>query len=253
MVTTDVETRVDGNMYERTTLGNGLRIVSAPMPSTRSVAVSIYVGAGSRYETDLEAGISHLLEHLLFKGTEKRPTAQEISELIDEVGGVMNAGTDRELTVYYAKVARPHFDRAADVLTDMVRNALVAPEEIEKERKVVIEELASVADSPSQLVDVLLDATMWPGQPLGRDVAGTEESVTATTREATVDYMRRQYVPNNMVVSVAGAIEHGEIVEAIGAALGDMPPGNPTPWIRAINGQGEPRLAVQYKQTEQAH
>ena len=253
MVTTDIETQVDGNTYERTTLGNGLRIVSAPMPGTRSVAVSIYVGAGSRYETDPEAGISHLLEHLLFKGTEKRPTAQEISELIDEVGGVMNAGTDRELTVYYAKVARPHFDRAADVLTDMVRNALVAPEELEKERKVVIEELASVADSPSQLVDVLLDATMWPGQPLGRDVAGTEESVTALTREPTIDYMRRQYVPNNMVVSVAGAIEHGEIVEAIDAALGDMPPGNPSAWIRAVNGQGEPRLAVQYKQTEQAH
>ena len=146
MVMTELSPRVDGNTYERTTLSNGLRIVSAPMPGTRSVAVSVYIGAGSRYENDEEAGLSHLLEHLLFKGTTKRPTAQEISELIDSVGGAMNAGTDRELTVYYAKVARPHFDRAADVLTDMVRNALNLPEDVEKERKVVIEELASVAD-----------------------------------------------------------------------------------------------------------
>jgi predicted Zn-dependent peptidase len=253
ITTTEPESRVDGNMYERTTLPNGLRIVSAPMPGTRSVAVSIYVGAGSRYETDPEAGISHLLEHLLFKGTEKRPTAQQISELIDEVGGVMNAGTDRELTVYYAKVARPHFDRAADVLTDMVRNALIAGEELEKERKVVIEELASVEDSPSQIVDLLLDGIMYPGQPLGRDVAGSAESVIGITREATLDYLRRQYVPNNMVVSVAGAIDHAEIVAAVDAVLGDMPASAPTRWIPAVNGQHESRLAVQYKQTEQAH
>ena len=131
----------DDPQYCKTTLDNGLRILSAPMPGTRSVSVSLYVGAGSRYETPEEAGLSHLLEHLLFKGTERRPSAQEISEIIDSVGGVMNAGTDRELTVYYAKVARPHFQRAADVLADMIRNPLIQPEELEKERKVVIEEL----------------------------------------------------------------------------------------------------------------
>jgi len=253
MTNTTTPTLLEGNTYHRTTLDNGLRIVSAPMPGTRSVAVSVYVGAGSRYELDAEAGISHLLEHLLFKGTEKRPTAQQISELIDEVGGVMNAGTDRELTVYYAKVARPHFDRAADVLTDMVRHALISAEELEKERKVVIEELASVEDSPAQIVDILLDATMWPGQPLGRDVAGSKESVSAISRDATVAYLRRQYVPNNMVVAVAGAIEHEEIVDFVGGALGDMPSATPSHWIPAVNGQQEPRLAVQYKQTEQAH
>ena len=164
--------------HETTTLANGLRILTGPMPGTRSVAVSIYVGAGSRYEAPEESGMSHLLEHLVFKGTTKRPTAQQISEAIDGVGGVLNAGTDRELTVYYAKVAAPHFSLAADVLTDMLRDPLMAAEELEKERKVVIEELASIEDSPAQLVDVLLDATMWPDQPLGRDVAGTEESVT---------------------------------------------------------------------------
>ena len=244
---------MEGNEYQRTTLENGLRIVSEPMPGTRSVAVSVYVGAGSRYETDAEAGISHLLEHLLFKGTKKRPTAQEISELIDGVGGVMNAGTDRELTVYYAKVARPHFDRAADVLTDMIRNPLIANEELEKERKVVIEELSSIGDSPAQLVDVLLDATMWPDQPLGRDVAGTEESVNALERKGTVNYMRRQYVPNNIVISVAGAIDHSEVVDTISAALGDWKRGKPSKWFPAKDGQTSARAAVQYKRTEQAH
>jgi len=244
---------LDGNTYQRTTLANGLRVVSAPMPTTRSVSVSVYVGAGSRYETPPEAGISHLLEHLLFKGTEKRPTAPEISEIVEGVGGVLNAATDRELTVYYAKVARPHFERAADVLMDMARNAVLAPEELEKERKVVIEELASVEDSPAQLVDILLDATMWPGQALGRDVAGTEESVTGITREATVDYLRRQYVPNNLVVAVAGAIEHEEVVAFCEQALGDWGRGAPSVWIPAVDGQSSPRVAVQYKQTEQAH
>jgi predicted Zn-dependent peptidase len=239
--------------YEQTTLGNGLRVLTAPMPGTRSVAVSVYVGAGSRYEAPEDAGISHLLEHLLFKGTARRPTSQQISELIDSVGGVLNAGTDRELTVYYAKVARPHFELAADVLTDMVRNPILAEEEVEKERKVVIEELASVADSPAQLVDVLLDSTMWPGQPLGRDVAGTEASVAELTRERAREYLARQYVPNNMVVAVAGAVEHGHVVETIERALGDWHRGVPASWYPAENGQEKARLSLMYKRTEQAH
>lgn len=243
----------DDPQYCKTTLDNGLRILSAPMPGTRSVSVSVYVGAGSRYETPEEAGLSHLLEHLLFKGTERRPSAQQISEIIDSVGGVMNAGTDRELTVYYAKVARPHFQRAADVLADMIRHPLIEPEELEKERKVVIEELASIEDSPAQLVDVLLDATMWPDQPLGRDVAGTEASVNAITRDATLDYLRRQYVPNNIVVAVAGAIDHQEVVDFFSDALGDWRSGSPSAWIPAVDGQTSPRTSVQYKRTEQAH
>lgn len=244
---------MDGNTFQRSTLDNGLRVVTGPMPGTRSVAVSIYVGAGNRYETPGESGISHMLEHLLFKGTEKRPTAPEISEMVESVGGVLNAATDRELTVYYAKVARPHFDRAADVLLDMARFPLIAPEEMEKERKVVIEELASAEDSPAQLVDLLLDATMWPDQPLGRDVGGSEASVTALTREATVDYLRRQYVPNNIVVSVAGAIEHDEVVAFCDSVLGSWASGIPSVWIPAVDGQQAPRVAVQYKQSEQAH
>ncbi len=244
---------MDNSEFRRTTLDNGLRILTSAMPSTRSVALSIYVGAGSRYEAPEQSGVSHLLEHLVFKGTTKRPSPQEISEAIDGVGGVLNAGTDRELTVYYAKVAAPHFVLAADVLTDMVRHPLIAAEELEKERKVVIEELASIADSPAQLVDILLDATMWPGQPLGRDVAGSEASVSSLTREVALAYLKRQYVPNNMVVAVAGAIEHEAVVEAIGSALRDWERGVPASWFPAVNGQDASRTAVQYKRTEQAH
>ncbi len=120
--------------YSATTLDNGLRVLTASMPSTRSVSVSIYLGAGSRYERPHEAGLSHMAEHLCFKGTEKRPTSREISQIVDSVGGSLNAATDRELTVYYGKVARPHLELVIDVLADMLRHSLLAPEEMEKER-----------------------------------------------------------------------------------------------------------------------
>ena len=177
---------MENKLYHKTTLANGLRIITVPMPHTRSVAVSIYVGAGSRYETEQEAGLSHFVEHLCFKGTERRPTSREISEAIDGAGGMINAGTDRELTVYYCKVAQPHFALAIDVLADLVRRPLFAPSELELERRVVLEELAMVADSPGQQVDLLLDETLWPNQPLGRDVAGSEESVRGLSREMVV-------------------------------------------------------------------
>jgi predicted Zn-dependent peptidase len=240
-------------VYERTTLANGLRVLTAPMPHTRSVAVSFYVGAGSRYETEESSGLSHFLEHMLFKGTERRPTAQEISETVDAVGGVLNAGTDRELTVYYAKVAAPHFPIALDLLVDMLRHPRMEALEIEKERKVVIEELATVKDSPAQQADVLLDEIMWPDQPLGWDVAGTEESVNAFSHEAILEYFRRQYVPNNVILSVAGAIEPKQVFYAVEAQAADWEPGEPGGWSPAINGQGQPRVKTRYKNTEQAH
>lgn len=239
--------------YFKTTLDNGLRVVTAPMPHTRSVSVSVYIGAGSRYERPEQSGLSHLLEHMSFKGTEKRPTPREISEAIDSVGGVINAGTDRELTVYYCKVAGSHLELALDVLVDMVRRPLLDPAELEKERAVVIEELASVADSPAQQVDILLDRTLWPDQPLGWDVAGTEETVMRLDRETLLAYLRRQYVPNNTVVSVAGAVTHEDVVELVRAQMEDWPRGSPSCWFPAVNGQRAPRAATMYKNTEQAH
>jgi predicted Zn-dependent peptidase len=239
--------------YTKTTLDNGLRVITSPMPHTRSVAVSIYVGAGSRYETEPEAGISHFIEHLCFKGTRKRPTAQLVSEAIDGVGGVLNAATDREYTVYYAKVARPHLGIAIDVLTDLVQSPLFDATEMEKERKVVQEELASVADSPGQQADLILDEMLWPGQPLGWDIGGTEESVGALTRDMVLDYAQRQYVPNNMVVSVAGNVHEEEITELLEGNLTTIAPGLPQSWFPATDGQLAPACRMLSKRTEQTH
>ncbi len=223
------------------------------MPHTRSVTVSIYVGAGSRYETAPEAGISHFIEHLCFKGTEKRPSAQLVSETIDGVGGVLNAATDREYTVYYAKVARPHMDLAIDVLTDLVQSPLFDAIEMEKERKVVQEELASVGDSPGEQVDLMLDEMLWPDQPLGWDIGGTEDSVGAITRDMILDYAQRQYAPNNMVVSVAGNVEHEEVIALLGESLGSMAAGTPQSWFPATDGQSAPACRMLTKRTEQTH
>jgi len=240
-------------LYTKRTLDNGLRVITAPMPHTRSVAVSIYVGAGSRYETEREAGISHFIEHLCFKGTAKRPTSQEISETIDGVGGILNAATDREYTVYYAKVARPHLDLAVDVLSDLVQSPLYDSTELEKERKVVLEELASVADSPGQQVDLMLDEMLWPGQPLGWDVGGTEDSVSGLTRAMVLEYSKRQYVPNNMVVAIAGAIDEDEVLDMLGPTLGSMASGAPQSWFPAADADGGPRCQMLFKRTEQTH
>jgi len=243
---------MNDEFYRRTVLPNGIRILTSAMPATRSAAVSLYVGAGSRYEREEEAGLSHFLEHLLFKGSEKRPSAKEIAEAIDRVGGIMNGGTDRELTVYYIKVARLHLGLALDVLVDLVSRPLLDPGELEKERQVVLEELAMVADSPQQLSDLLLDSLLWPGQPLGRDVAGTPESVAALTGEMVADYLHRQYVANNIVVAVAGDIDHQRLVDDIWAAMGEWPAGAPGRWFPAADG-GRTRCGVRYKATEQAH
>ncbi|TET97659.1 MAG: insulinase family protein [Dehalococcoidia bacterium] len=243
---------MNNEFYRRIVLPNGIRILTSAMPAARSASISLYIGTGSRYERDEEAGLSHFLEHLLFKGSRKRPSAKEIAEAIDGVGGVMNGGTDRELTVYYVKVARPHLDLALDVLVDLVRNPLLDPNEFEKERRVVLAELAMVADSPQQLTDLLLDATLWPDQPLGRDVAGTPESVSALTAEMATEYLHRQYVANNVVIGLAGDIDHQQTVDAIWPAMSDWEAGTPSRWFPASDGDG-PRCGLRYKKTEQAH
>jgi len=183
----------------------------------------------------------------------KRPTAQLISEAIDGVGGVLNAATDREYTVFYAKVARQHLDLALDVLVDLVRTPIFDATEMEKERKVIIEELAAVSDSPAEQADLLLDELLWPEQPLGWDVAGTEESVTGISRDMALSYLASQYVPSNIVVSVAGNIDHETVVTAVETAFGKSPAGSPRPWFPAEGQNGGSRCSVLFKRTEQTH
>ncbi|MDD5190259.1 MAG: pitrilysin family protein [Dehalococcoidales bacterium] len=238
-------------MYHKVTLDNGLRIITSPMPHTRSVSVCIYLGVGSRYETAAEAGISHFIEHLMFRGTDKRPHSKDISGAIEGVGGILNGATDKEMTVYWCKVAQPHFEIALDVLVDMVLHSRLDVNDIEKERRIIIEEIGMYLDTPQQLVGMLLDEILWPDHPLGRDGAGTKESVTAITREQMLDYISGEYSPANMVVSIAGNIQHEATIERVNKLLGHWPVKKPprpfVPYIEKAN----PRLIIERKETEQ--
>jgi predicted Zn-dependent peptidase len=234
------------------TLDNGLRVVVVPMPHARSVSLSAYIAAGARYEAPPDAGLSHFVEHLCFKGTERRPRPQDISAEIDALGGSMNAATDREYTVYYAKVIPRHAEQTLDVIGDILRNSLYLPAEIERERGVILEELAAVEDSPDEQAGVILDELLWPGQPHGRDIAGTKETVAGISHERLVGYYRQQYVANSAVIAIAGAVEEGETLDLVRSLLGDWEPGAPGDWTRNVHVHG-PRARALAKDTEQAH
>ena len=240
-------------MYQKTTLDNGLRLITVNMPHTRSVCISVFIGTGSRYESEAEAGISHFVEHLLFKGTEKRPTAKEISEAIEGVGGILNGGTDKELTIYWAKVPQHQFPLAIDVITDMLLQPKFDPEAIAKERQVIIEEINMGKDSPSQRVNMLIDELLWPDHPLGRDIAGVRDSVASMTRQAMLSYLYHQYRPNNAVVSIAGNIQHQEILTTISQILGDWGSQQKHLGYSAFKPKRTPRLRFEKRDTEQAH
>ena len=236
------------------TLDNGLRLIVTPMPYARSAAISVYLAAGSRYEPVPEnAGLAHFLEHICFKGTERRPRPMDVSIEIDAMGGSINAATNRELTVYYAKVTPEHTAHALDVLVDMVRNSLCLDHEIERERGVILEELVAVEDSPTEQVGVLLDALLWGKQPHGRDVAGTPKSVAGLGNDLIRGYYREQYVANAAVISIAGAVDVESMRALVERHAGDWAPGTPCSWVRNVEGERGPRVSVIGKETEQAH
>jgi predicted Zn-dependent peptidase len=240
-------------LYKKTTLDNGLRLITAHMPHTRSVSTCIFVGVGSRYETEPEAGISHFIEHLSFRGTKKRPTSRTISEAIEGVGGIINGGTDKEMTVYWSKVAQPHFPLALDVLADIVLHSRFDSKDIESERRIIAEEINMERDSPAHLADLLIDELLWPGHPLGRDIAGSKQSVASISREAMLDYLSHKYLPASTVVAIAGAVQHEETVAAVTQALGDWANPKPRPEYLAYKEGEFPRLHIESKETEQAH
>ncbi|OGN96442.1 MAG: hypothetical protein A2Y89_04830, partial [Chloroflexi bacterium RBG_13_51_18] len=238
-------------MYEKVILDNGLRLITATMAHTRSVAINFFIGTGSRYESEEQNGISHFIEHVCFKGTEKHPTSTDISSVIEGVGGMLNAGTDKELTVYWCKVAEPHFLSALDVLADILLNSKFDPAEIEKERQVIIEEINMSLDSPGQRVSMLIDEILWPGHPLGRDIAGSKETVAAMTREMMLDYLAGQYQPQNTVLAIAGAIDHRETIDAVNrATAGWGTPRPPTKYAPYRKKTGR-RVLIEKRDTEQ--
>ena len=239
-------------MFRKTTLDNGLRIVTQAMPHTRSVSALFLVGAGSRYELDTESGATHFIEHMVFKGTDKRPTANDIAKAIEGVGGIFGAGTGRETTVFWAKVAEPHLPLALDVLVDMLRNARFDAQEMAKEAQVIVEEINLSLDTPSDLVYMLAYDQLWPDHPLGRDIAGTRESVVALKRVALLDYMARHFGPNRTVVSLAGNVEHEDALARLAGYFSDWQPTDALSFASAPDSQPTPRLNLHFRETEQA-
>ena len=240
-------------MYQSSVLDNKLRVLTSTMAHTQSISMVICVGAGSRYESDELAGVSHFIEHLPFKGTESWPTARAVSEAIEGVGGVMNASTDREMTVFWCKVARLHYKTAFAVLMDMVLNSRLDPEEVEKEREVIQEELRMTYDQPSYRVDLLIDEAIWPDQAMGRDVGGTLETVADIQQKDIREYMHQQYNPANTVVAVAGNVTHEEVVGMLAATTRDWKPLESLDWELATDNVEGPLVKVERRHSDQTH
>ena len=201
-------------MYRKSTLDNGLRIVSESIPYMSSVSLGIFVGTGSRSELPPEQGVSHFIEHLMFKGTQKR-SAREIAEMVDDVGGQLNAATDRENTCYYIKVLPEHLGLGMDILSDMLLHSKFAESDVEKERQVVLEEISLYEDSPDELIHDLHMNSLWPGHALGRNILGTRDTIGGMSRQTIVDYTMRHYVPDNVVIAAAGNLTHEQLVEQV--------------------------------------
>ncbi|MEP7104839.1 MAG: pitrilysin family protein [Chloroflexota bacterium] len=234
-------------------LSGGTRVLTAPMPDRMSASVVLMFGVGSRFEDDRIGGMSHFIEHLLFKGTPRRPTAKDIAEAIEGVGGVMNASTDKEVTVYWARVPMDRLELAIDVLSDIVSRSQLAPSDIDRERMVILEEIKMYQDQPQDYVHSLFEQAMWPGHPLGRDIAGTAESVSAASRDDLVAYMTEHYRRNRLVVGLSGGIDPERTATLIDRGLG-LPAG-PTESAYAPSPptHDAPTVVLHEKKTEQAH
>jgi len=240
-------------MYQETKFDNGLRLITSSMPHTRSASIVFYIGAGARYENDSEAGVSHFIEHICFKGTEKRQTSKEISETIEGIGGIINGGTDKEITTYWCRVANQHLALALDVLVDLLRNARFDTADIDQERQVIIEEIKMSLDSPRQRVGMLIDELLWSEHPLGRDVAGTKETVSAISRQQIVEFFASRYTPNNTVISIAGQIQQEPIIKNIENLLGAWQKQEVVLPLPSKNSQKASKINIEFRDTEQAH
>lgn len=238
--------------YQKTLLKNGLRIVSCHMPERSSLALGVWISVGGRYESFQFKGIAHFLEHIIFKGT-KKYSCYKLKELIEGVGGSLNGFTSEELTCYLVKIPSQYSQLAVDVLSDMVLNPLFPQDEIEKERRVILEEIKMYKDQPQSYVYDLLDELLWPDQPLGLPIIGMVDSVSKIQREELESFKKRYYTAANIVVSAAGCFKHEALVSSI-SKIFSKDTKKPLNVFAAINEkQGSSRLKVFYKDTEQTH
>ena len=242
------------SVFQRETLSNGVRLLAAPMPQVQSVACFIMLAAGSRYETPETSGIAHFAEHMFFKGTERRPTAQQIGLELDGIGAEFNAFTGKEYTGYYVKCAAEHRRHSFDVLVDMLRHSKFDPEEIEREKGVIVEEMNMYFDTPRDYISGVYHQLLYGDTPLGWDIIGRKETVRAATRETFLDYIQQWYRAPRMVVGVAGNFPEGvqDELEELLAEIETGDPGAPPPLEGAANGSA-PRVKVYSKESDQAH
>jgi len=238
--------------YHRTQLDNGLRIVSAPRWGSESAAIGIWIGVGARHEPTRISGAAHFLEHLIFKGTKHR-SSRQIKVAIEGAGGSLNAFTDEEFTSVVAKVQAKDLGSAVEVLSDMVLHPELDSREMEKERQVVLEEIRMVRDLPMHFVHDLLNSLLWPGHPLGRDIAGTPGSLGRIRRADIVRFQSRYYRPRNVVIAASGRLSHRDLVEAVTRSWGKVAPGRPAHCRKPAGRQRRPRLKIENKETEQTH
>ncbi|MEW6263700.1 MAG: pitrilysin family protein [Thermodesulfobacteriota bacterium] len=237
-------------MFQKTELNNRLRLVSERIEHVKSVAVGIWVHAGSRDERKGEEGISHLIEHMIFKGTARR-NALQIAKEIDQVGGMSNAFTSKEFTCFHAKVMSDHLPRVTDLLTDIFLDSLFDSDDLERERQVILQEIRMVDDTPDELVHVLFAQNLWPDQPVGRPVMGTAETVSALGRRDIQDYLQRTYQASKIVIAAAGDLTHQALVDLMAPAFQSLAAGS-----FSTNGR-PPRVSTGVKVTsknlEQVH
>ena len=238
--------------FERTTLPNGLRVLTATVPQAQSVSCFVMLAAGSRYETRESNGIAHFAEHMFFKGTERRPTAREIAGEVDAIGGEFNAFTSKEFTGYYVKCAAEHRDVALDVIVDMLRNSKFDANEIEREKGVILEEMNMYFDTPRDYIGSVYEGIMFGDNPLGWETLGTKDTIRGANRDTFLDYLGQWYKPSRMVVGVGGRIGDGllERIEELLGGLDDAPTGSPLPAQPLPNGS---RVRVHTKASDQAH
>jgi len=239
--------------YKKKVLANGLRVLTIPMPGLESVTVLVMAGAGSRYETRNNSGISHFLEHMAFKGTEKRPNAMAISSLIDGMGGEFNAFTGKETTGYYIKSSKERYETSLDVLSDMLMNSKLDPKEIDKERGVIIEEINLYEDMPVRKIGDIYEQLLYGDTPMGWDIAGNKEIINKISREDFVSYMAELYSADNLTVVVAGGIDSEDAESLVEKHFGEMKAFPIKKYEALVEKQDKPQVLVKHKQTEQIH
>jgi predicted Zn-dependent peptidase len=241
---------VSNSPIVRDSLDNGLRILTEPMQQVRSVSIGVWLARGSRHETAEQSGIAHFVEHMLFKGTATR-SAEDIAQAIDSIGGQLDAFTAKEYASYYIKVLDEHLPRALDVLSDLVLNPAFNPDDVEREKKVILEEIKMVEDTPDDLVHELFTQGFWEDHPLGRPILGTRETVESFTADSLRTYFRNTYAPSNLIVSAVGNLEHGAVRRLIDERFGHLRPVSGE--AREDPPQVAPKVLIRQKELEQSH